>query len=200
VGAVESPIGVSVASESSRDGVGLLEAVTGIGNNSGGWKVREIKTGFAVPIGETLGAGDEKVGENVLDGLVLTLGRAGVVLRQLGNGKGEIGTDNNHGRDEFAHCHAVGGTTFGLQDVLFGIRSGTIGGFKDSGVGRLGRGSKVAPVVVSNDFIDIGLAGDDDIVASLENVHTIEFANDAKLVKRGDKVVPDSILDSAETY
>ena len=161
---------------------------------------------FAVPIGESLGVGGEKVGENVLDGLVVTLGRAGVVMRQLRNGKGEIDMDNDHGEDEFAHCHAVGKTTFGLQDVLFSVGSGTIGGFKDSGVGqftahrdRLGRSSKMAPVMVHNDFINIGLAGDDDIVASLENVHTIEFANDAKLVKRGDKVVPDSILDSAET-
>ena len=36
---------------------------------------------FAVPIGESLGVGGEKVGENVLDGLVVTLCRAGVVLR-----------------------------------------------------------------------------------------------------------------------
>ena len=56
----------------------------------------------------------------------------------------------------------------------------------------------MAPVAVHNNFIDIGLTGDGDIVASLENVHTIEFANDAELVKRDDKVVPD-ILDSAET-
>ena len=36
-----------------------------------------------MPIGETLGAGDEKADENVLDSLVVTLGRAGFVLRQL---------------------------------------------------------------------------------------------------------------------
>jgi hypothetical protein len=136
VGAVGSPIGVSVVGESGRDGVRLLEAVAGIGNNSGG-KVREIKTGFTAPIGETLSVGGEKVGENVLDGLVVTLGRAGVVLRQplLGNGKGEIGTVDDHGKDGFAHYHAVGETTFGLQDVLFGIGSEMIGGFEDSGIG-----------------------------------------------------------------
>ena len=96
-------------------------------------------------------------------------------------------------------------TTFGLQDVLFGVGSGAIGGFEDSDVGgfaahgnRFGRGAKVAPVVVRNDFIDIGLAGDCDVMASLENVHTVEFANDAELVKRDDKVVPD-ILDCTET-
>ena len=48
--------------------------------------------------------------------------------------------------------------------------------------------------MVRNDFIDIGLAGNSDVVASLENVHTVEFANDAELVKRDDKVVPD-VLD-----
>ena len=52
--------------------------------------------------------------------------------------------------------------------------------------------------MVRNDFIDIGLAGDCDVMASLENVHTVEFANDAELVKRDDKVVPD-ILDCTET-
>jgi hypothetical protein len=56
----------------------------------------------------------------------------------------------------------------------------------------------VAPVVVRNDFINIGLARNGDVVASLENVHTVEFANDAELVKRDDKVVPD-ILDCVET-
>ena len=61
-----------------------------------------------------LGAGVKKVDGNVLDGLVVTLGRAGVVLRQLGNEKGEIDTDDDYGEDEFAHCHAVGETTFGL--------------------------------------------------------------------------------------
>jgi hypothetical protein len=52
--------------------------------------------------------------------------------------------------------------------------------------------------VVRNDFINIGLARNSDVVASLENVHTVEFANDAELVKRDDKVVPD-ILDCVET-
>ena len=52
--------------------------------------------------------------------------------------------------------------------------------------------------MIRNDFIDIGLAGNSDVVASLENVHTVEFANDAELVKRDDKVVPD-ILDGVET-
>ena len=56
----------------------------------------------------------------------------------------------------------------------------------------------MAPVVVRNDFINIGLARNGDVVASLENVHTVEFANDAELVKRDDKVVPD-ILDCTET-
>ena len=56
----------------------------------------------------------------------------------------------------------------------------------------------MAPVVVRNDLIDIGLAGNGNVVASLENVHTVEFANDADFVKRDDKVVPD-ILDSVET-
>jgi hypothetical protein len=56
----------------------------------------------------------------------------------------------------------------------------------------------VAPVVVHNDFIDIGLARNGDVVASLENVHTVEFANDAELVKRDDRVVP-NMLDSVET-
>jgi hypothetical protein len=135
VGTAGSPVGVGVAGESGRDGVGLLEAVAGIGNDSGGWKVRKIKAGFATPIGETLGAGGEKVGENVLDGLLVAFGGAGVVLRQLGNGKGEVSTDDDHGEDEFAHCHAVGKTTFGLQEVLFGVGSGTIGGFKEGGVG-----------------------------------------------------------------
>ena len=62
--------------------------------------------------------------------------------------------------------------------------------FEDSGVGggfaahgdRLGRGAKVAPFVVRKDFIDVELTGDCDVVASLENVHTIEFANDVELV------------------
>jgi hypothetical protein len=52
--------------------------------------------------------------------------------------------------------------------------------------------------VVHNDFINTGLARNGDVVASLENVHTVEFANDAELVKRDDKVVPD-ILDCVET-
>jgi hypothetical protein len=56
----------------------------------------------------------------------------------------------------------------------------------------------VAPVVVCNDFINIGLARNSDVVASLENVNTVEFANDAELVKRDDKVVPD-VLDGVET-
>ena len=159
MGAVGSPIGVSVPDESGRDGVGLLEAVTGVGYYSGG-EVREIKTGFPAPIGETLGAGSDEVGEHVLDGLVVTLGKAGVGLRQLGNGEGQIGTDDDHGEDEFAQCHAVGETTFGLQDVLFDIGSGTIGGFEDSSVcgftshgDRFGRGSKVAPIMIHKDFI-----------------------------------------------
>ena len=135
MGTIGSPVGVGVAGESGRVGVRLLEAVAGIGNDGGGWKVREIKAGFATPIGETLGAGGEKVGENVLDGLVVAFGGAGVVLRQLGNGKGEVSTDDDHGEDEFAHRHAVGKTTFGLQDVLFSVGSGTIGGFKEGGVG-----------------------------------------------------------------
>jgi hypothetical protein len=133
-------------------------------------------------------------------------GLAGVVLRQLGNGKGEVSTDDDHSEDEFAHCHAVGKTTLGLQEVLFGVGSRTIGRFKEGSVGGftahgdwLDRGSEVAPVVlVRNDFIDIGLTRNGDIVASLENVHTVEFVNDAELVKRDDKVVPD-ILDSVET-
>ena len=37
--------------------------------------------GFAAPIGEALGLDSEEVGENVRDGLVVILGRAGVVLR-----------------------------------------------------------------------------------------------------------------------
>ena len=52
--------------------------------------------------------------------------------------------------------------------------------------------------MVCNTFINIGLARNGDVVASLENVHTVEFANDAELVKRDDKVVPD-ILDCVET-
>ena len=51
--------------------------------------------------------------------------------------------------------------------------------------------------MVRDDFIDIGLAGDSNIVMSLENIHTIEFANDTELVKRDDKVVPNA-LDSLE--
>jgi hypothetical protein len=76
-----APVRVGVAGESGRVGVWLLEAVAGIRNDCWGWKVREIKAGFAMPIGETLGAGGEKVGENVLDGLVVAFGGAGVVLR-----------------------------------------------------------------------------------------------------------------------
>jgi hypothetical protein len=136
VGTIGSPVGVGVAGESGRVGGRLLEAVAGIGNDCGGWKVREIKAGFAMPIGETLGAGGEKVGENVLDGLVVTFGGAGVVLRQLGNGKGEVSADYDHSEDEFAHRHAVGKTTFGLQEVLFGVGSGTIGGFKEGSIGE----------------------------------------------------------------
>jgi hypothetical protein len=43
--------------------------------------------------------------------------------------------DNDHSEDEFAHRHAVGTTTFGLQEVLFGVGSETIGGFKEGGLG-----------------------------------------------------------------
>jgi hypothetical protein len=135
----------------------------------------------------------------------MAFGGAGVVLRQFGNGKGEVSTDDDHGEDEFAHRHVVGETTFGLQDVLFSIGCGTIGGFKEGGVGGftahgdgLDGGSEVAPVVTRNDFINIGLARNSDVVASLENVDTVEFANDAELVKREDEVVPD-ILDGVET-
>jgi hypothetical protein len=111
----------------------LLDA--GIGNDGGGWKVREIKLRFATPIGETLDAGGEKVGENLFDGLVLAFGGAGIVLQQLGNGKGEVSADDDHSKDEFAHRHTVGKTTFDLQDVLFSVGSGTIGGFKEGGIG-----------------------------------------------------------------
>ena len=88
--------------------------------------------GFAAPIGEALGSGSEDVGENVLDGLVVTLlGRAGVVLQQLGDGEGQIGTDDDHGEDEFAHCHAIGETTFDLQDELLRFRCVMVSGSKD---------------------------------------------------------------------
>ena len=135
MGTIGSPVGVGVSGESGRVCVWLLEAVAGIGNDGGGWKVREIKPGFATPIGETLGAGGEKVGEDLFDGLVVAFCGAGVVLRQLGNGKGEVGADDDHSEDEFAHRHAVWKTTFGLQDVLLSVRSGTIGGFKEGGIG-----------------------------------------------------------------
>ena len=133
VGAVGSSIGVGVAGKSGGDGDGLfLEAVGWVGNNWGWGKVREINMGFAAPIGEALGSGSEDVGENVLDGLVVTLlGRAGVVLQQLGDGEGQIGTDDDHGEDEFAHCHAIGETTFDLQDELLRFRCVTVSGFKD---------------------------------------------------------------------
>ena len=53
-----------------------------IGNDDGGRgvDVRKIEARFLAPVAETFGSASEKVSKDVLYGLIMTFGMAGVVL------------------------------------------------------------------------------------------------------------------------